>query len=124
MQFYPFDTLKIKPNHRVVWAIEQEVPQGIGGYPVIGESHPKYTAFTAVYVGGATDCTGGTIIWEAPFMAAPPEVLQMVSALKAPTPFAAVPAPCEGRVSCFACGAEGVKGEVPHTGNCHDIGSC
>ncbi len=124
MQFYPFDMLKIKPNHHVVWVIEQEVPQGVGGYPALGDVHPKHGEFRATFVGGATDCTGGTIIWEAPFMAAPQVVLDMVSALKAPAPVAAIPAPCEGWVSCVSCNAEGVVGEVPHTGDCQDYGSC
>ena len=124
MQFYPFDTLRIKPNHTIVWLIEQEIAQGCGGYPTLGDVHPKHNEFRATFVGGATDCTGGTVIWEAPFMAAPQVVLAMVSALKAPTPSAAVASPLPNYVSCFACGAEGVKGEVPHTGDCHDIGSC
>jgi hypothetical protein len=124
MQFYPFDTLRIKPNNTVAWLIEQEVPQGVGGYPALGESHPKFEAFKAIYVGGATDCTGGMIRWEAPFMAAPEEILRMVSALRAPAPMTAVPPPPEDYVSCFSCGAEGVTGEVPHTGDCQDISSC
>jgi hypothetical protein len=124
MQFYPFDTLRIKPDHNVVWLLEQEIPQGVGGYPALGESHPTYVAFKATYVGGATDCTGGAVRWEAPFMAAPEEILRMVSALRAPAPVAAIPAPCEGWVSCVSCNAEGVAGEVPHTGDCQDYGSC
>lgn len=123
MQFHPFDTLRIKPTGHIVWVIEQEIPQGCGGYPTVGEQHPKHGKFRATFVGGATDCTGGTVVWEAPFMAAPPEILQMISALKAPTSFAAVPPP-PGYVSCFSCNAEGVAGEIPHTGDCQDIGSC
>jgi hypothetical protein len=124
MQFYPFDTLRLRPNNTVIWVIEQEVPQGCGGYPAVGQQHPKFEAFKATYVGGATDCAGGTIIWEAPFMAAPEIILRMVSALRAPAPAAATTAPCEGWVSCFSCNAEGVVGEVPHTGDCQDYGSC
>ena len=124
MQFYPFDTLHIRSNNTVAWVIEQEVAQGCGGYPALGDNHPKFRDFKAVFVGGATDCTGGLIRWEAPFMAAPEEILRMVSALRAPAPAAAIPAPCEGWVSCYSCNAEGVAGEVPHTGDCQDIGSC
>ena len=123
MQFYPFDTLRIKPNRVVVWVIEQEIAQGCGGYPTLGAKHPKFPDFSATFVGGATDCTGGTVVWEAPFMAAPLEIIHMISALKAPTPITAVPPP-PGYVSCFSCNAEGVVGEVPHTGDCQDIGSC
>jgi len=123
MQFYPFDTLRLRPNNTVIWVIEQEVPQGCGGYPAVGEQHPKFEAFKATFVGGATDCTGGLVRWEAPFMAAPEEILRMVSALRAPAP-AAVASPLPNYVSCFSCGAEGVTGEVPHTGDCQDYGSC
>ena len=123
MKFYPFDTLHIKENKIIVWLIEQEIPQGCGGYPTLGAKHPKFPDFSATFVGGATDCTGGTVRWEAPFMAAPLEIIHMISALKAPIP-AAVASPLPNYVSCFSCNAEGVVGEVPHTGDCQDIGSC
>lgn len=124
MQFYPFDTLRIKPTGHIVWLIDQEIPQGCGGYPALGDNHPEFSSFKATFVGGATDCTGGSVQWEAPFMAAPEEVLRMVSALRAPTPSAAVASPLPDYISCFSCNAEGVTGEVPHTNNCQDIGSC
>ena len=124
MQFYPFDTLRIKPDHNVVWIMEQEIPQGVGGYPELGADHPSFACFKAAFVGGATDCTGGLVRWEAPFMAAPEAILRMVSALRAPAPSAAVASPLPNYVSCISCGAEGVMGEVPHTGDCQDYGSC
>ena len=124
MQFYPFDTLHIKPNHVVVWLLIDSIPQGCGIESKVGDAHKHYPQFKAASVLRPTDCLGGEIVWEAPFMAAPEEVLRMVSALKAPTPMTtAVPPPPE-YVSCFSCGAEGVTGEVPHTGDCQDIGSC
>ena len=124
MQFYPFDTLHIKPDHNVVWLLIDSVPQGCGMESKVGDVHRHYPAFKAASVLRPTDWLGGEICWEAPFMAAPEEVLRMVSALRAPAPATAVPAPCEGRVSCFSCGAEGVTGAVPHTRDCQDYGSC
>ena len=124
MQFYPFDTLHIKPNHNVVWLKIESIAQGCGIDVSLGDAHKRYPEFRAVSVSFPSDCLGGEIQWEAPFMAAPLEILKMISALKAPIPVAAAPAPQANYVSCYSCNAEGVTGEVPHTNNCQDIGSC
>ena len=97
MQFYPFDTLHIKPNRVVVWLLIDSIPQGCRIESKVGDAHKNYPAFKAASVLRSTDCLGGEICWEAPFMAAPPEILNMVSALKAPTSSPV----CEG------CGANG-----------------
>ena len=99
MHFYPFDTLHIKPNHNVVWLLLDSIPQGCGMDSKIGDVHKHYPQFKAASVLRPTDCLGGEIVWEAPFMAAPEIVLQMVSALKAPSP-----APSS---VCENCGANG-----------------
>ena len=114
MKFHPFDTLRIKENHSVVWVIEQEVPQGVGGYPAVGDLHPKHVAFKATYVGGATDCAGGTIIWEASFLAAPPTVRQMLGEC------------CRASLDtyCGCCGAIGPVGEICHEKDCPDPFAC
>ena len=123
MQFYPFDTLHIKPNHNVVWLLIDSIPQGCGMDSKMGDVHRHYPAFRAASVLRPTDCLGGEIVWEAPFMAAPEEVLRMVSALRAPAPITTA-SPLPNYVSCVSCNAEGVTGEVPHTGDCQDYGSC
>lgn len=124
MQFYPFDTLHIRSNNTVVWLKIESIAQGCGIDVSLGDAHKRYPEFRAVSVSFPSDCLGGEIQWEAPFMAAPEEVLRMVSALRAPTPSAAVASPLPDYISCFSCNAEGVAGSVPHTGDCQDIGSC
>lgn len=123
MQFYPFDTLHIKPNHVVVWLRIEPIAQGCAVGVALGDVHKHYPKFRAVSVLPPSDCLGGEVHWEAPFMAAPEEVLRMVSALRAPAPITTA-SPLPNYVSCVSCNAEGVAGEVPHTGDCQDYGSC
>ena len=99
MQFYPFDTLHIKPNNCVVWLRIEPIAQGCAAGVALGDVHRHYSKFRVVSVSPPSDCLGGEVHWEAPFMAAPPEVLQMISALKAPSP--ALSPVCEN------CGANG-----------------
>ena len=97
MQFYPFDTLHIKPNHNLVWILIDSIPQGCGIGSKVGDAHKHYPEFKAASVLHATDCLGGEIVWEAPFNAAPTATVRLIAAIPAPGP----------EPVCENCGANG-----------------
>ena len=94
MQFYPFDVLQIKPTGHIVWLKIEPIPQGCGIDVSLGDAHARYPAFKAVEIVPPSDCMGGEVRWEAPFVAAPPEVLRLLPI----TPLSPV---------CEQCGANG-----------------
>ena len=97
MQFYPFDVLHLKPSHHVAWLKVESIPQGCGIDVSIGDAHSRYPAFKAVDIVPPSDCLNGEIRWEAPFLAAPNEVIRMLASLHAPSSASV----------CENCGANG-----------------
>lgn len=97
MSFYPFDLLHLRPDHVLVWLVLEPIPQGCGGFPQKGDTHPRYPDFKAVTVSRPSDCLGGEVEWEAPFNAAPTATLRMLTAIPAPAP----------EPVCENCGANG-----------------